>query len=327
MKKFIKIIFGLISFGGTIVTYISGYNEVCAYMEIYKIPSWITTIVLLIFGVVTIALIPILVYEMLCLFTLKYRRKIGTHQIPCSFYRMVQYKCNNKNKTLLYEVHKNLYHQCFTLKEKIRNNEFPNEQSQKEAMANFLAVVNSSIYKIFGIDLTINIKKIDVDKNKNKILSPYIHCKSNQVVNSSFDRNFNYQYILLGYNSDDVKIYTRHAVEYNKRYGSFKYKVNSIFSYLLDKDENTCWLSNDLSKDDANHIFYTSSDNYMKHYNSLAVFKIIQPENKTVPKGIIVFDSHDPYKFSEAECKLFMGFVAHLFYEIFDEVEKIKRDR
>ena len=321
MEKFIKIILGLISFGGTIVTYISGYNEVCDYMAKYKIPSWLTTSVLSIFGFITVLLIPILIYKMLCLCTLKYRKRIGTHQIPCSFYRMVQYKFNNKNNTLLYEVHKNLYHQCFSLKKKIRNNEFSNEKALKEAMANFLAVINGAIYKIFGIDLTINIKKIDADAEGNLILSPYIHCKGNQDVNSPFDRNFNYQYILLGGNSNDITLYTGLAVDYNTKNGNSQYKVNSIFSYLLDKDKNTCWMSNDLSIDSKNKIFYTSSDNYMEHYNSLAVFKIIQPENKTIPKGIIVFDSHDPYKFSEAECKLFMGFVAHLFYEIFDEVE------
>ena len=315
----------MISWGATIVTYISGYDEVCTFLERYHIPSWITTIFLLIFGVITIICMPILIYHVICVLTLKYRKKIGTHEIPCSLYRMIHYKCNNKNKTLLYEMHKNIYHQCFLLKERLINNEFPCEESQKEAVANFLAYIHSSIYKIFGIDLTINIKKLDVDKEKNKVLSPYIHCKGNQDVNSPFERNFNYQYILLEDESNDVEIYTKRAIEYNKNHGSSSYKVNSIFSYLLSKDENTCWMSNDLSIDAKNYLFYTSSDNYIKHYNSLAVFKIIQPENKTVPKGIIVFDSHDPYKFSESECKLFMGFVAHFIYEIFDEIERRKR--
>lgn len=304
-----------------IITWIAGFNEVCVFFKRYSMPAWLTTLILIILSIICIIYIPILLYYGLCRLTLNYRRKIGTHRIECSFIRLLYYKCRNINKTMLYEIHKNLYHQCFSLKEKIRAKQFPNELSQKEAVANFVAYVQNSIEKIFGINLTINIKKLDADEQSNKILSPYIHCKGKQDNSSLFDRNFNYTYILMDDQSNDVKIYTQQAKEYNRNFGNSNYKVNSIFSYLLSKDENTCWMSNNLSIDSKNNLFYTSSENYLKHYYSMAVLKIIQPENKTAPKGIIVFDSCDPYKFSESECKYFMGLVAHLIYEIFEEIE------
>ena len=47
-------------------------------------------------------------------------KDFGTHKIPCSPNAYWKYKIRNKNRTLLKNVHQDLYHTVFELKQKIR---------------------------------------------------------------------------------------------------------------------------------------------------------------------------------------------------------------
>lgn len=315
MKQLGSCIVNLIGLVSGFITIVIGYDEFCEKLGIFNIPAWINTTLYILLIVIFVLL---LIYKAIIFVnwaTKGTRKRMGTHEIPCSLYYMLRYKYKMNCVTILAEMHNQLYHRYYILKQQIDNDEYINEKSKQQAIANFLGYVQNSIVNVFGLRLTISVKLLSADTNGNYFLIPYAHYKNNQNTNSHTERNYNYIYLIEKENSDDMKIYTCRAKEYNRNEGSLQYKVNSIFTFLLNKDY-TYWMSNDLLVDYSKDVFYTSSDNYEKHYKSMAVFKLIPPENNKASKGIIVFDSLDTNKFSESECRLFMGYIAHLIYEL-----------
>ena len=84
-------------------------------------------------------------------------------------------------------------------------------------------------------------------------------------------------------------------------------------------------MSNDLTIDKSRNAFYSSSPNCNNYYKALAAFAIKPPqcdgvEDSTI-KGIVTFDSPKTGVFSENECSLIMGLMAHILYDVLDNLK------
>jgi len=111
----------------------------------------------------------------------------------------------------------------------------------------------------------------------------------------SKERNLNHKYIVLPDKDADQKRAFLDAKHYHEHNEERIYQVNSIFNYLFNSNTRY-WMSNDLSKDEADEIFFTSSENYPRHYKSMAVFKIVPPFKK---EAILLYEIFLEYKIYE----------------------------
>lgn len=247
--------------------------------------------------------------------TRKYRINIGTHGIPCTLLTMYHFKVANKNNKLLDSIHKDIYHHYYKIKENIRYQRLGSIEEVNHTIEEFLRVIHSSIYKTFKLDLTINIKRLSLDRLDNLCLVPFIHYRNVDERNKDNPRDFNYIYYIEVMEYERLIRYANRARNYKSDRG---YEVNNIFTYLINQKKRY-WMSNDLEKDMEAGLFYTSSDNYPEYYHSLAVFSITPPEKDVVPEGLLIFDTKKTGKFSEKECTNLFGYIAHLIYELLME--------
>lgn len=247
--------------------------------------------------------------------TRNYRIKIGTHGIPCTLFTMIRFKVANKNNKLLTSIHRDIYHHYFKIKENIRYQRYGSIDDVNHALEEFLRVIHASIYKTFKQDFTINIKRLNQDRQGNLCLVPFIHYRGVAERNQANQRDYNYIYYIEVIEYERLSRYAQRARNYNNDRG---YEVNSIFTYLINQ-KTRYWMSNDLMVDQRNGDFYTSSDNFPESYQSFAVFSITPPEKNVVPEGLLIFDTKKTGRFSEKECKNLFGYIAHLFYELLIE--------
>lgn len=273
--------------------------------------------ILVIFNVVILFPLSIIIVLALIInfYTKKYRERIGTHGIPCTLFSMYQFKISNKNNKLLYSIHKDFYHHCYKIKDDIHNGRLNSTDKINEAFEEFLRIIHHSILKTFRLDLTINIKRLVLDRDDNLCLVPFIHYRNIAVRNQSNPRDFNYSYFIQLIESDRLSRYAQAAKNYRR---NNEYEVNSIFTYLIN-ERKRYWMSNDLRIDEEEGNFYTSSDNYPEYYRSLAVFSITPPEKKSFPEWLLILDTQKTGKFSEKECVNLFGYIAHLLHELLTE--------
>lgn len=330
IKKSFRILFVLYGFGANLLTYITGVHSI---LEFIDAKGWMCAFMIRLLLVVInpILLFILILYAsiwLLLYLTLPYRKDIGTHGIECKFLMLFTYKRGIRARKILRIIHKNLYHQAYEIRDGIRKGNTADYDALQRPISDFLQTVNFSIKQVFGIDLTINVKRISFDNKNNPILTPYAYYRNTCAKSPSHTRSFDYRYALeanpLGVFS--LKDYASRAENYNKSNANRNFKINSVFNYLLN-DKKAYWMSNDLSKDIGSKIFYTSSDNYPQCYKSLAIFKIVPPEKDVIPEGLIVFDSERIGIFSEEECAQLMGLIAHLLYEIFLEMNNNEKKK
>ncbi len=249
----------------------------------------------------------------------------GTHNIPCSLYSYYRAKLKNQTKTALHAMHF-VYHSMYEQKEKIRNNRmvYKDLDSIKGNIINpFLEDARMALQTSLGIDVNISIKLLKKCNDKN-ILETYFYLIKS--LKSEDKREVQNSYILLLDASENLVNYNSccsASIDYNRRFGNEEYATNSIFNYLMIKENATDWLSNDLEIDEKEAQFYSSSK-YRKCYRSLAVFVIKAPQN-TNAKGLLTFDSEKPNLFVEKECREIMGFIAHCLFEIINETYYVQK--
>lgn len=256
-------------------------------------------------------------------YTKKYREKIGTHDIPCTLLSMYQFKISNKSNKLLNSIHKDFYHHCYKIKDDIHNGKLNSIDKINEALEDFLRIIHHSILKTFKLDLTINIKRLRLDRRDRLCLVPFIHYRNIAIRNQSNPRDFNYSYYIQLIESDKLSRFAQAARKYGK---GKEYMVNSIFSYLIN-ERKRYWMSNDLRIDEKEGNFYTSSDNYPEYYRSLAVFSITPPEKKSFPEWLLILDTQKTGKFSEKECVNLFGYIAHLLHELLTEYNNYEKKK
>ena len=253
-------------------------SEILFYIGLYGLLPF--ACVLVVFGILNFS-------------TSKYRKRIGTHGIPCTLFTMYHFKVANYNNKLLNSIHKDIYHHYYKIKDNIRRQRFASIDEVNHAIEEFLRVI----------------------RQDNLCLVPFVHFRNVDERNQENPRDFNYVYYIEVMEYERLSRYAQRARNYNDDGG---YDVNSIFTYLINQKKRY-WMSNDISKDIEAGDFYTSSDNYPENYHSLAVFSITPPEKDIVPEGLLIFDTKKAGKFSEKECTNLFGYIAHLFYELLIE--------
>ena len=258
-------------------------------------------------------------------FTWKYRERIGTHGIPCALINVYYYKIANLHNKLLRSIHKNIYHNIYKLKDDISNHRIQSIAEANKGIDDLLYDIHVAIMRSFGLDLTISIKRLIMDRDNNLCLIPFKHFRNGKDRNVSNPRAFNYSYYIEPDEYERLSRYATKARQYHNQQGeNRKYEVNSVFTYLITK-RMRYWMTNDVTLDDKAGNFYTSSDNYPEFYKSIAVFSLTPPESNILPEGLIIFDTKKKGAFSEEECVNLFGYIAHLLYELILEYNRYER--
>lgn len=283
-------------------------------------------------------------------------KDFGTHKIACSPNAYWKYKIRNKNRTLLKNVHQDLYHAVFELKQKIRKTREEKRALSKSTKVNkrdagddskskspdesihldykdFNEGITELLFKFrtifkdaFNLDLYLTLYIATVTDKKETILKFWLFSPSDEESANGIDLRKQEEYIITNNETKSLKAYATGAENtYNQKKNS-GFDTNSIFDYLMTTNHSS-WMSNDLVKDEKDQIFYTSSENYKENhkYNSFAVFAIVPPSNggqyRDRVKGVLQFDSIDKKVFSEKECRMLMGLMAHYLNEVLRAIE------
>ena len=258
-------------------------------------------------------------------FTWEYRKRIGTHGIPCALINVYYYKIANRHNKLLRSIHKNIYHSIYKLKDDISKHRVQSIEEASKGIDDLLYDIHLAVMRSFGLDLTINIKKLIMDRDNNLCLIPFKHFRNAAERSLSNPRAFNYCYFIEPDEYERLSKYAVKARQYHNQHGeNRKYEVNSVFTYLITK-RMRYWMSNDVKLDEEAGNFYTSSDNYPEFYKSMAVFSLTPPESNVLPEGLVIFDTNKNGVFSEDECVNLFGYIAHLLYELISEYNRYER--
>ena len=327
MKKNLVIFLGVISFIADIITMTSALKWVLVnWLNIEEENA--TSINTIIFVIATICLLMTFLY--ICNYINIKLKKAGTHDIACAVIPYIRYKFQNKNNTLLRSLHCDLYHIVIDVKrhiKRIRKQRVLNHQNEpitlnevETQMQIILRSFHSVLYDSFHLDLSINVYLTGME-GENTILTRSLFLKSRKEQNRGEQRQMDYKYIIHNCNSQDLKDYTLNALNYRNLHPNDTYQKNSVFDYVLSTN-NCSWISNDLRIDEKKGLFFSSSRYYKRIYKSLAVFAIIPPSNgqHNAIKGILTFDTFNTRIFSEEECTMLMGLLAHQLYEILNKM-------
>lgn len=318
-KMFGSFCITLLTAFSTIITIINGMDKTKEWLStvlgsfLSQVFIYANLIVLLPFGIVVV------VVSIISYFTLRYRKRIGTHAIPCTLISLYHFKIANRNNKLLKSIHKDIYHNFYKLKDDMHMRRIRTVEEANKGLEDLLYDIHKAILKSLGLDLTINVKRLIMDRENNLCLIPFIHFRNMAERITNNPRTFNYCYYIEPECHTKLSKYATMARKYcQKNDMPRKYEVNSIFTYLITKRERY-WMSNDLTVDEKVNDFFTSSDNYPEFYKSMAAFSITPPNSGIIPEGIIIFDTKKKGKFSEEECVNIFGYIAHLFYELIIE--------
>lgn len=257
--------------------------------------------------------------------------KVGTHGIPCALWPYCQYKLRNKHNTLLGYLHRKVYHHMVDLKLKIAQKKQTlqkgghlNLSDIQSEMEKILQNFHGLLYEVFGIDVSISVFLFSDASGDGIVLNKVAFQRSKRESGMGTEREGGKPYHIDRCDDHAIENYANRAHEYDKKNGNGTYLKNSIFDFILSTDQHS-WLSNNLVVDYNNKQFYSSSPNYQNYYKSFAAFAILPPsgtpEQHAAIKGIVTFDSPKTNIFSENECSLLMGLMAHLLYEILEELK------
>lgn len=307
-----------LGFISVIITIVNGYEQTLITLSRYLGPLLSYFLIIINFFLLFPFAVIIVTTAIISYCTQKYREKIGTHGIPCTLMSMYHFKIANKNNKLLYSIHRDIYHHYYKIIDDICSQRIGSVENANKAIEELVRVIHSSILKTFKMDLTINIKRLSLDRQENLCLVPFIHYRNVAERGFHNPRDFNYSYFIAIADFERLSRYVTMAKAYRDRE---RYEVNSIFTYLINKRKRY-WMSNNLKIDEKDGIFYTSSDNYPEYYKSLAVFSIAPPDKDVLPEGLLILDTKKTGKFSEAECAQLFGYIAHLLYELLKEYNK-----
>lgn len=328
MKKSYVITLGIISLVADIITLTSALkwlltNWLGVSLETAtSINTWV-----LIVGVLLLLWVFYLLYKMI-------KDKLietGTHGIACEIVPYYRFKIKNRMNTMLRLLHCNLYHTLLDSVKNInaqkrqRNNQHNNPLTLNDIRPQIIELLRNfhrTLYDVFRLDLSISFY-LSGTENNNTVLSRCLFIQSLKEQNRGQNRLQNYKYIILPSAQHSLEDFASNASNYVRQNPNSAYLKNSIFDYVLTTN-NPSWISNDLRIDEASGRFYTSSQYYRQRYKSMAVFAIIPPNNGNNPanaiKGLLTFDSRNTRLFSEEECTMLMGLMAHQLYELLDSI-------
>lgn len=322
---------GFIGFIADLLTFFQFFTwllELCG-MDITKaenINKWISIGGLALIG---------LSFVLILLYTHIRQKEVGTHGIACDIVPFIWYKLMNRNHTIISYIHRDIYHCAEEVKSDIFNlqkERFKRSQDNeppipltlddiKGSMRNLLDAFQKTFVNVFHVDMTISIYLIS-ESNGKTILKRWLLQRSSSEGKRAEKRLLGMQYLVSEEDDKDLDFYTKEAKLPTK---NKNLKKNCLFDYVLLSDQNA-YLSNDLKIDEQNEIFYSTSNHYRQFYESMGVFAIVPPacekERKAaIKKGLLTFDCHKTNRFSEEECTLIMGLMAHFVYDILESMK------
>ena len=106
-----------------------------------------------------------------------------------------------------------------------------------------------------------------------------------------------------------------------------KYIRNSAYDFAISSNVRY-WMSNNLKFDLKQNKFRCSNDKWSTFYNSIVIFTIAPPTDNRPEEesqsiiGLLIFDSLKSNVFTTRKCKLMMGLMAHMLYELFNIIEQ-----
>lgn len=289
-----------------------------------KIAIFINTIILVI-GFVLLAY---------AIFLLRQARKnAGTHGMPCSWYYYWYFKRANRNDKLFRYLHCDIYHKMSGLIYNIRKAKLERKNAGKnphltigdfrEGVEDLLKCFHNIFNDCFHLDLTINIYISSTDDNETIVKRGVFHKSDKETLNNK-ERDSDYKYIIHDCDAKvkNLESYYNSAKTYRDRNRNLDHHINCVYDYLM-TSEKSSWMSNNLEHET---FFFSTSDYYNEeYYKSLAVFAIIPPRIvrgvREKARGLLTFDSPKTEVFSEAECTMLMGLMAHLIFDVLQELE------
>lgn len=329
MKKILVILLGVVSFVADIITLTPYLKKVLVnnYGLDFKMAVIVNNITFFV-ATITLFVLSCFLYK----FVKSKLEEAGTHKISCALIPYVRFIILNKTNLLLRSLHCDLYHTFFSAKNTVLNLKRQRNQNPQNAplsindikpqIHELLDGFYRVLYEVFRLDLSINFYLSERD-NGNTVLKRCLFIQNRKEQNRGEMRRMDWRYIIHDNEVQSLESYADNASNFIRQHPNTPYKKNSIFDYVLTTD-NPSWMSNDLTIDEQNHAFYTSSNYYNNRYKSMAVFAIIPPNNANNPnnaiKGLLTFDSCKTRKFSENECTMLMGLMAHQLYELLDSL-------
>ena len=330
MKKILVILLGVVSFVADIIALTPFLKKVL--VNNYGLDFEIAVIVNNITFIVATIILFVL-FWFLYKFVKSKLEEAGTHKIACALIPYARFIILNKTNLLLRLLHCDLYHTFFNVKSTVLNLKRQRNQNPqntplsindiKPQIRDLLVEFYRVLYEVFRLDLSINFYLSERD-NGNPVLTRCLFIQNRKEQNRGEMRRMDWKYIIQNNEVHSLESYADNASSFIRLHPNTPYKKNSIFDYILTTD-NPSWMSNDLTIDEQKKVFYTSSNYYYNNrYKSMAVFAIIPPNNANNPnnaiKGLLTFDSCKTRKFSEKECTMLMGLMAHLLYELLDSL-------
>lgn len=221
----------LLTVFSTISTIINGMDKTKEWLStvlgpiLSQIFIYANFIVLLPFGIVVV------VVSIISYFTLQYRKRIGTHEIPCTLISLYHFKIANRNNKLLKSIHKDIYHNFYKLKDDMHMRRIRTVEEANKGLEDLLYDIHKAILKSFGLDLTINVKRLIMDRENNLCLIPFIHFRNVAERITNNPRAFNYSYYIGPECHTKLSKYATMARQYCQQNDmNRKYEVNSIFT-------------------------------------------------------------------------------------------------
>lgn len=302
--------------GANLLTYLTSTDMIVS--RIYDpLPEWGQILLLALWIILAVLLFLWFLLSIAKLFLRKKCEKYGTRKIPCKMENLYYYKVANRSEWILLRMHKYTYHETYNIRRQIFLSKYTDKKDVFDGVKNLVKEFQQSLNMIFNLDMTIGVKLV-AKMGKQNVLQTYLLVPSQSEIERD-NRKVLDAYSIKKLSSEDVVDYVKDI-----RNKSSKLPQNSAFNYVLSSSKNY-WMSNDLAIDEKKGLFASTSCNYGKYYNSMAVFAICPPrpdgENNVPIRGVLTFDTMEKGTLSEKECKFIMGYFAHCLYEILKDLK------
>lgn len=179
-----------------------------------------------------------------------------------------------------------------------------------------------TIFNIFSRDVSVNFKRLkseDLLETYKRIPSKLEKIKENDKEIYSFKPR-TYDEIFKVSNNCVIQQMERLSKEEKNK----DYSFNSAYDYVLFPNNDKYWICNNLKKSLDKKTFFSSSKDYEKYYNSLAIFNVSEKSDEKIEDnsrtmGLLIFDGRTK-AFNPKIAKELGGYLAHRLHSfLFEE--------
>ena len=258
--------------------------------------------------------------------------RLGVRNVRCSVTCLICCILNSFKNNSEYYIHQFLYHKKYSLLKALKHKEVIKFEDVvlQNAIEEYLRICNDIIHRLIGADCSVNAKLINSklengyfeattykrytsETEKKKCESPRL---SEGKLKIKFHEEVNISKTITCVDNDIA----------NSLQGN-KYIRNSAYDFAISSNVRY-WMSNNLKIDLKQNKFRCSNDKWSTFYNSIAIFTIAPPTDNRPEEesqsiiGLLIFDSLKSNAFTTRKCKLMMGLMAHMLYELFNIIKQ-----